>query len=371
MKLLFVNAPDPHARSVATIHGYVAAGEALGHEVKVFGDPDPKLPSLPFTTDSRGIDLALFVVERAWDFPDMPQLAWLLDAIPRARRVVVDLWGRYGETVRIDHDFNHLEKLDGHQGWEWIEAFQAVSDTILQPTLAPARPDVRPFLFHGFDPNAVARPHASAREAAAAWRGASPDEKPHGMIYVGNNWQRWDQLQRFLTQYEPVRDRIGPACLIGWDWDRRPDWAVDNGLAGVDVDPTLLAQLGVQTRGPVRFGEVIGLLGQARFAPVFHRPLFQRLGFVTNRTFETFCADTLPVLMLPRDLVEAVYGPAALALVPCEDLAAHLEAALIQPEPYWEAVLQTRSHLARHHSFERRFRALSAVLDDATIKGES
>ena len=371
MKLLIVNSLDLHTRSVATLHGYVAAGVALGHEIKIFGDPNPKMPSLPFTTDVMGFDLALFVIETAWDFPDMPQLAWLLDRIPRERRMVLDLWARYGETIRVDHDFNHLEKLDGHQGWEWIEAFEAVSDTILQPTLAPARPDVRSFLFHGFDPKAVARPYASAREAAAAWRDAGPDEKPHGVMYVGNNWQRWGQVQRFLTQYGPIRDQIGPACLIGWDWEHRPDWAVEKGIAGIDVDTSLLAQLGVQTRSPVRFDEVIGLLGQARFAPVFHRPLFQSLGFVTNRTFETFCADTLPVLMLPRDLVEAVYGSAALALVPGEDLAAHLEAARSRPEPYWEAVLRTRSHLARHHSFERRFAQLAAILGDAAIGAES
>ena len=34
-----------------------------------------------------------------------------------------------------EHDFNHLEKMDGHQGWEWIEGFKAVTDKIVQPTL--------------------------------------------------------------------------------------------------------------------------------------------------------------------------------------------------------------------------------------------
>ena len=91
---------------------------------------------------------------------------------------------------------------------------------------------------------------------------------------------------------------------------------------------------------------MVGLLGQARFAPVFHRPLFRHLGFVTNRTFETFYADSLPVLMLPRDFVAAIYGEAALTLVPGDDVAAHLDDALSRPEAYWDAVLQTRSHLA-------------------------
>lgn len=365
MKLLLVSGLDPHSRCVATIHGYVAAGKALGHEVAVFGEPDPKMPSLPFTTDLTGIDLALFAVQVTWDFPDMPHLAWVLDRVPRERRVVVDLWGRHGETLRIDHDFNHLEKLEGHQGWEWMEAIAAVSDKVLQPTPAPPRPDVRPFLFHAFDPGAVARPHATARGAAAAWRDAGPAGKPYGLMYVGNNWQRWGQVRRLLEQHASVRDLVGPACLVGWDWDRRPDWAVQNGILGVDVEPSLLSELRVETRSAVRFDEVIGLLGQARFAPVIHRPLFRRLGFVTNRTFETFCADAVPVLMLPRGFVEAVYGSAALALVPGDDLAAHLRDVWNRPEPYWEAVLRTRSHLARHHSYERRFQELEAIAGGA------
>ena len=213
--------------------------------------------------------------------------------------MVVDLWGRFNDTIRLDHDFNHLEKLDGHLGWEWEDAIQAVSGTILQPTLAPLRPNVRSFLFHGYDPGSVARPYETAREAAAAWSAAGPAEKPYGVMYVGSNWQRWDQVRRFLEQYGPARGEVGQACLVGWDWGQRPDWAVQKGIMGIDTDPALLAELDVEVRHGVRFDEVTGLLGKARFAPVFHRPLFRHLGFVTNRTFETFYADALPVLMLP------------------------------------------------------------------------
>src|SRR5262249_33504079 len=120
----------------------------------------------------------------------------------------------------------------------------------------------------------------------------------------------------------------------------------------------------VEVRPGVRFDAVTDLLGRARFAPVFHRPLFRQLGLVTNRTFETFYADTLPVLMLPRGLVTAIYGPAALALVPGDDVAAHLRDALSRPEKHWDAVLQTRAHLARHHSFARRFQDLQALLGE-------
>jgi hypothetical protein len=369
MKLLLVISVDPWTRSVSTVHKYVAVGRALGHEVAIYGNPHAELPALPFTTDLHGVDHALFVVQVLSDFPDMPHLARLLDGIPRERRTVVDLWGRFNDTIRLDHDFNHLEKLDGHLGWEWVDALQAVSETILQPTLAPIRDGVRSFLFHGYDAGSVARPYETAREAAAAWRAAGSAGKPYGVMYVGSNWQRWHQVRQFLEQYGPVRGEVGRACLVGWDWDKRPGWAVQSGIMGIDTDPALLAQLEVEARNGVRFDEVTGLLGKARFAPVFHRPLFRHLGFVTSRTFETFHGDTLPVLMLPREFVTAVYGAAALALVPGDDLAAHLTDALRRPETYWDAVLQTRSHLARHHSYAQRFRELDTLVEDRTRSG--
>jgi hypothetical protein len=351
---------QPWVRSVSTIEKYVAAGRKLGHEVAVYGNVNPELPSIAFSTDTNDVDLALFVSQVPSDFPDMPYIARLLDGVPRERRIVVDLWGRFNETIRLEHDFNHLEKLDGHPGWEWEEAFRAVSDIILQPTLSPLRSEVGSFLLHGYEPDAVARNYESAGAAAAAWR--SREERPYGVMYVGSNWQRWEQVRRFLERYAPVRDEIGRACLIGWDWGKRPDWAIEKGILGVDTDPAFLAGLNVDVQDGCRYDDVTNLFGKARFALVFHRPLFRHLGIVTVRTFETFYADSLPVLMLPRDLVEVLYGSAALRLVPGDDLAAHLIDAVKEPEKYWDAVLQTRAHLTCHHSFNTRFEELGKYL---------
>jgi hypothetical protein len=364
MKLLLVTSADPWVRSVASLHRLVAAGRALGHDIALFGEANGHLPDLPFTTQLDGVDGAVFIMQVAWDLPDMPHLARLLDGIPREKRIAIDMWGRFNDTIRLEHDFNHLEKLDGHAGWEWEEAFAAISDTILQPTLAPLRPAVRSFLFHGYDEALLLAPHRTPRAAAVAWA-----KKDYGAAYVGSNWQRWEQVRRFLEAYAPVRGKVGPMCLAGWDWNARPDWAVRMGIMGIDTDPALLARLGVEVRDGVRFDEVVGLLSRARFAPIFHRPLFRRLGLVTNRTFETFLADSLPLLMLPRDFVAAIYGEAALALVPGDDLAAHLDDALSRPEPYWEAVLQTRSHLAKHHSYPQRVRELEALLENRATAG--
>lgn len=363
MKLLLVISCDPWTRSVSTVHHYVAAGRALGHDVAIFGPPNPELPDLRYTTDVADIDLALFVIQLASDLPDMPHLARLLDTIPREKRVVVDLWGRYNETIFVDHDFNHLEKLDGHVGWEWEDAFRAISDTILQPTLKPRRADAGPFLFHGFAPDAVVVPEASAEQAAARWL---KEERWFGVAYVGSNWQRWAQVRDFFTAHAPLRTTVGWAGLIGWDWKGRPEWAVQQGLVGIDTDPQWMYDNDITVKDGVRFDRVLGYLSQSKFSPVFHRPLFRHLGHVTGRTFETFHADTIPVLMLPKPFVEAIYGPAALALVPGDDVAAFLTDALKRPAFYWDAVIKTRAHLAEHHSYARRFDQLTALAAQAS-----
>jgi hypothetical protein len=360
LNLLLVSKLHPWARPVNPVARYVEVGRELGHEVALFSEPLPDLPQIPCSLDVERFDYALFVVHEANDFPDLPGLARLLDGIPRERRILLDGSGRYNETIRVEHDFNHLERLDGHQAWEWVEGYEAVSGHILQPTLHP----LMPFLFHGFHPPAVARPYATAAEAAEVWR-SSDGTKPYGLAYVGNNWQRWSQLAPLLEALEPLRDRLGPPVLCGWDWDKRPDWAVEHGLAGVDVDVELLARLGAETTWGVPFNEFVEFTSRARFSPVVQRPLYNHLGLVSNRVFETFCADTIPMLMLPDEMVVEVYGEAARRLVPGDDVAGFVRGALAQPGPYWEAVLATREHLAREHSFERRFAELVAILEDA------
>jgi hypothetical protein len=364
MKLLFVTNLDRYCRGVSTVSKYAQIGKSLGHEVAIFGEQRSEPPLVDCTLDVKRFDFVIFVVYETKDFPDLPYLAQLLDGVPKERRVVIDACGRYNDTIRIEHDFNHLEKLDNHQGWEWLEGFQAVGCKILQPTLKPRRSEVRSFLFHGFDPASVVQPYTSAAEAALAWAGTNGHRKRYGVTYLGNNWQRWTQIRQFLEKVEPMQAQLAPMCLTGWGWDKRPEWAAELELQGVDVDPGMLQRLGVETRWPIPFDEVVNFLNEGRFSPIFHRPLFNELGLITVRTFETFCADTMPLLMVPDEVVEGIYGPQARPLAPGSDVAGRLQDMMRRPEHYWDAVLKTREYLAEHHSFQQRFAELLAILEN-------
>jgi hypothetical protein len=363
MKLLIVSRYDRSARAIKAIINYVRTGEALGHEVALFSDPIGDMPDVPTSRDPEKFDYVMFVIYETPDFPDLPYLAHLLDRVPRERRIIVDCTGRYNETIQVEHDFNHLEKMDNHMGWEWIDGFAAVAKAILQPTLTPVRADARGFLFHGFDPAAVERPYDTAEQAARSWEGKTAEAKQYGMVYVGNNWQRWSQMRSLLEAIEPIQQTIGRICLTGWAWDYRPDWAAELGVQGIDTDAAMLQRMGVELKGNISFDRVIPFVSQARFCPVIHRPLFNHLGIVTNRTFETFCSDTVPLLMLPDQMVESIYGPAARLLAVGQDVICHIQDIQCHPEAYWDAILKTRAYLAEHHSFQRRFQELSAILD--------
>src|SRR5262244_873873 len=277
MKLLFATELSRHARSTYTLTKYVEVGKALGHDVALFGERSADIPLLPYTLDVEKFDFVIFVIHVPSDFPDLPYLARLLDQMPKDRRVVIDCLGRYNETVRIEHDFNHLEKMDGHQGWEWVEGFEAVSNTILQPTQKPLRSGVRSFLWHAFDPASVVKPYAKEQEAVQSWSSSDRNAKPYAMTYVGHNWQRWTQIRKLLEGVQPLSADFGPIAFAGSDWEKRPDWAAQLGLQGVDVDPELFARARVQLRPPIPFQEMIGLLSQGRFCPVVQRPLFNEL----------------------------------------------------------------------------------------------
>jgi hypothetical protein len=358
MKLLLVSKLARSARAINTIAQYAKAAEEMGHEIAVFGERQSDFPNLPFSVETSDFDAAVFVVYMPSDFPDLPYLARLLDAFPKSRRAIIDCLGRFNETVRVEHDFNHLEKMDGHQGWEWVETFKSVTNRIFQPTLTPRRSDVQPFLFHGYDPSGVVNPRGTAADAARHWS----DTKRYGIAYVGNNWQRWTQIRRFLEAVEPIRATVGPLALVGWDWKKRPDWAVQMGIMGADVDPELLQRLGVEIKEPIPFTEVRQFLSSASFSPIFHRPLFNELGLVTNRTFETFLADTMPLVMLPEALATAIYGEDVRLLVPGDDVASRLQDMMKNPEPYWRAVYGVRRHLAERHSYHQRLAELVTLL---------
>src|SRR5262245_32819298 len=101
MRLLIVSRFERSARAIHTILKYVRVGQSLGHTVALFSDPLRDMPDVPTSHDPKAFDYVMFVVYETPDFPDLPYLAYLLDGVPRDRRIVVDCTGRYNNTIEV------------------------------------------------------------------------------------------------------------------------------------------------------------------------------------------------------------------------------------------------------------------------------
>ncbi|MBX2805730.1 MAG: hypothetical protein KTR19_07150 [Hyphomicrobiales bacterium] len=349
MKLVFVYWGYENAGSMLDLRGYARAAKAMGHEVTIYGPPNEFADN--YSKSLEDADAVVFVVEWTTQLQFGDQLDWarLIGSVPRERRVVIDCDGAYNERFRFAGDYNHRDE-DASQ--EWLAVCDSISDKICQPALKPVRPNVRSFLFHIYDPT---------------WETPLDfTDKEFSMIYVGHTKFRWRGMSRVLNAIEPVRDKIGRVGLVGEGWDNPPVWTQWQEIKDdYYVDRDYLARLQVETMPPIPYPQVPDTMSKAVFNPVMYRPLFEHLGMVTCRTFETPAAGTIPIFILDPDYVLTVYGKEAAALVlDQDDPDGKILDVVERPEHYAAIVQQIREDFAVRHSPEARLNELIEIIKE-------
>lgn len=349
MKLVFVYWGYENAGSMLDLRGYSRAAQAMGHEVTVYGPPNPVF-ALNYSQDLAGADAVIFVVEWTTDLQYGDRLDWarLVTSVPRQRRVVIDCDGAYNEPILFHGDYNHRTEESSRK---WRDICDSLSDKICQPTFRPRLPNVRPFLFHIYDPT---------WEASLDFAG-----KEFSMIYVGHTKFRWRGMSRVLQAIERVRDQVGRVALVGEGWDNPPEWTqwleVRNDYY---VDRDYLRRLNIETMPPIPYPQVPATMSKAVFNPVMYRPLFEYLEMVTCRTFETPAAGTIPLFVLEPDYVREIYGEPGLELVLGEKPQEKIIDVLARPEHYAQIVRGIRQDFSRRHSPEARLRELIQIIQE-------
>jgi hypothetical protein len=364
MKILFVTDRRVNAGSIQAVAGYVRAGDELGHTIAVYGPPDPRYPGVRASGDPGAFDFVVFLFESKLRWLSGLQLASLLAAVPRPRRAVLDADGMYNRVTCVDgYDRNHAGERERA---EWLDYYGHLADKVMQPTFAPEEPGVLALPFYGYDPAAQVGPLTlPSPPLGGEGRVRGPARKRYDLIHLGHNWWRWREVSgALLPAVEQIRGRLDGVCFVGLWWDAPPPWAEALGLGeAFRTDPDRLRALGVEVRPSVPFSEVIATMSAARVNVMTQRPLFRRLRFLTSKYFELFCADTIPLVMVDADHVEAVYGPAGRELALTGDVAGKLLDALARPQKYNAIVREVRSHLAERHSYRRRMVELLAALE--------
>jgi hypothetical protein len=141
-----------------------------------------------------------------------------------------------------------------------------------------------------------------------------------------------------------------------WAGDGLEDYAEETHL-----DPEYLRINGVETHPPVAFDEVEATMGTGRLSPIFIRPVLNALELATPRMFETFAADTVPILPPNIRHARALYGDAIGPLCLPEDPAETIVAMLDQYADYVAFAREVAERLARNHSYEVRLSELIEI----------
>ena len=335
--------------SAQDLYHYGSAAKALGHEVVVYGPPDPASP-FSHCLDLDSADALIFVFEWTTHLRDADQLdfARFVSKVPRRRRVVIDCDGGYNDPISVNGDYNHRDERASRL---WSDVCNSLSGKICQPTLHPRRNNVHPFLFYGYT--------AASRPATEASR------KDYGMVYVGHSKFRWAAMHRVLQAIEPVREEIGRIAVIGHGWDALPPWAVPMRMEmAFYTDQSYMRKLNIEILPPIRFEQVIPWMSKAAFNPVLLRPLFQHLRLVTPRLFETLAANTIPLFSMDPKQVQDIYGTAALdLLLPTQDPEEKILEIVRQPERYLAIVDAIRRNVAEKHSHTARLQELIEIVE--------
>ena len=350
MKLVFVYWGFENAGSMLDLRGYARAARAMGHEAVVYG-PSGQTFGLNYSRDLSDADAVVFVFEWTTDLQFGDRLDWvrLLEAVPRRRRVVIDCDGAYNDLIRFNGDYNHRTEDACRR---WTAVCDSISDKICQPALQPLRANVRPFLFHIYDPTWEMPLQFADKELS--------------MVYVGHTKFRWRGMSRVLRAIEPVRDRMGRIALVGEGWTNPPEWTTWLEIKDdYYIDREYLEKLRVEAWPPVPYPEVPTTMSKGVFNPVMYRPLFEHLGMVTCRTFETPAAGTIPLFILDPEYVGTIYGNAARALVLRDDNPhEQIMDLLAEPQRYADMVSAIRADFAVRHSPKARLDQLIGIIEE-------
>jgi hypothetical protein len=352
MNILFVMEPRGNAGCTHALANYIRVGEEFGHNMALYGRPQPDIRGLRRSTDARAFGRVIFVFESELYRVKRLQEVALVGTIPRRHRYVLDADAKYSPVIVVDgYDRNYRSE---DERAEWMRLYDALADRIIKSTLAPSDDSrVTTLPFFGFNPTLVVNR-------------ASAPPKQYDILYVGHNWWRWKEVtEQLLPAFEATRMQVGEIGFVGLWWDGVPEWAEAKGLEpAYRVETETFRRLRIRIEPPVSYTEVIRKMSTGRINIFLQRPFLRQVKYLTQRYFEEFCADTIPLLMLDPDLAEAVYGPAGRELTLPGRVAEKMLDALQRPDHYRDIVEEVRRHLLIHHSYRRRVEELVAALGD-------
>ncbi|WKZ25835.1 MAG: hypothetical protein QY322_00835 [bacterium] len=335
MKISFVGNYQYSCGSSNALLGYIKAGKLLGYDVRVseFGYIDETIRKIiPVAPRSWNVDILVIVYE-SYPFLSEVDLDQIIKHIPRSKILIIDPDGKYHEPCVFEDDTNHSTS-DSYE--YWTKLYDSLSDKVLQPTLDKiTKNNIYKFIYFGIDNNQF-----------------ESIKKDFDLLYVGNNWHRWDDIYNLTNSISSIRRQLKKVAVMGNYWD-------GNNMKGYEKvtnsDPDFLKVNNIEIIKPAPYGRVETSMSRALTNPIFVRPILNKLKLVTPRMFETFAANTVPVI--PEYFSHAVelYGDTVKELVLSNE---NILMILQDYKKYLDISRGIRNKLMTEHSYQVRLKEL-------------
>ncbi|MBU1164784.1 hypothetical protein KKA15_04455 [Patescibacteria group bacterium] len=321
--------------------GYSEAGKSLGVDVRASADigcVDDKVSRIvSVATVDWEADKHIFVYE-GYQFLTNDQLILADGKIPQNKTILVDNDGKYSPPIFCKNDSNH-NSLKEYLFWLFI--FERLSCKILQPSLGESLTNgVESFIFYGINDQA---------------RTIEEVEKEYDLLYLGNNWHRWEDIKDLLLGISSIRRHVPKIGLIG-------NWWLSDFLEGYKEatwsDPALLEKQSVIVKSPPSYGQVEKTMSKGKMNPIFIRAILRKMKFVTPRMFETFLANTIPLLPDYFDYAIDLYGSEVMPLIMSNGVNNTVMSILDNYEQIQRLCQSIREKLIREHSYKIKLEQL-------------
>lgn len=278
------------------------------------------------------------IVYETYPFLSPEDIDQICKQIPRSKRIVIDPDGKYSKPVPSKDNTNH----DIPNSYEhWTELYDSLSDTILQPFLgSTTTKNLKPFLYFGI---------------GDVIQEKDPSGKDFDLLYVGNNWHRWRDIRWLVETIAPIRNRLKRVALVGQHWSNEVMQGYEDATYS---DPEFLKRNHIEILDSAPYGHIEEAMSRGLFHPVLVRPILNELHFVTPRMFETFAADTIP--LIPAYFTHAIklYGDEIKQLTLSDNPAGLIIKILDNYDKYRKLTRDIRETLKTRHSYKTRLAEL-------------
>lgn len=341
-KIGFVGNYQYHCGSSNTLLGYVKAGRDLNCDIRVseFGYIDKTIKSaIPVAKRDWQPDLLVIVYE-SYPFLSNETIDEICTFIPPSKRILIDPDGKYSEPCSIENDSNHPTPNSYNY---WTSLYDSLSDVILQPFVGKEtknKNNVHSFLYFGMD-NKLPDFHRVKKE--------------FDLLYVGNNWYRWKDVERLITKVSSIRSHLKRIGIIGRYWNKEVMSGYEEATTS---DLNFLEQNQIIVKKSAPYGQVEKFMSRGLLNPIFVRSILYKLKLITPRMFETLNADTVPLIPTYFTYAKDLYGEKIHQLMLTDNPANDILKIINNYQYYENLSKEIREILRFKHSYEIRIKQL-------------